>query len=125
MSEENYAFKPTPEVRSFGQLIGHVADSNYMICGAAAGEKPGAGGVEKTATTKVALQKALAESFAYCDKIYADMTDAKGMEMANFFGSQQPKLAVLAFNTSHDYEHYGNIVTYMRLKGMVPPSSQR
>lgn len=125
MSEENFAFKATPDVRSFGQLIGHVADANYMICGAAAGEKPPAGGIEKSATTKAALQKGLAESFAYCDKIYAGMTDAKGTEMVSFFGNQQPKLAVLAFNTSHDYEHYGNIVTYMRLKGMVPPSSQR
>ena len=105
MSEENYAFKPTPEVRSFGQLIGHIADADYMICGGAAGEKPAAGGVEKSATTKAALQKGLAESFAYCDKIYAGMTDAKGLEMVSFFGNQQPKLAVLGFNTSHDYEH--------------------
>ncbi len=125
VGEDNYAFKPTPEVRSFGQLIGHVADSNYMICGAAAGEKPPASSIEKSATTKAALQKGLAESFAYCDKVYASLNDAKAAEVVAFFGNQQPRIAVLAFNTSHDFEHYGNIVTYMRLKGMVPPSSQR
>ena len=125
VSEANYAFKPTPEVRSFGQLIGHVADSNYEICSAAAGEKPPVNDVEKTKTAKADLQKALAESFAYCDKVWAGVTDAKGTEMVKFFGGQQPRLAVLGFNTSHDFEHYGNIVTYMRLKGMVPPSSQR
>ena len=125
VGEDNYAFKPTPEVRSFGQLIGHVADSNYMICAAAAGEKSPASGIEKSATTKAALQKVLAEAFAYCDKVFAGMTEKKGEELVTFFGNQQPKLAVLAFNTSHDFEHYGNIVTYMRLKGMVPPSSQR
>lgn len=124
VSEANYEFKATPEVRSFGQLIGHVADANYMICAAAAGEKPPVGDIEKTKTTKADLQKALAESFAYCDTVYAAMTDMKGHEMVKFFGAEQPKLAVLAFNTSHDFEHYGNIVTYMRLKGMVPPSSQ-
>ena len=124
VTEANYAFKATPEVRSFGQLIGHVADSNYMICGAAAGEKA-PGGIEKSATTKAALQKALAESFAYCDKVYAGLTAAKAGEPVDFFGNKQPRLAVLAFNTAHDFEHYGNIVTYMRLKGMVPPSSQR
>jgi uncharacterized damage-inducible protein DinB len=125
VSEADYAFKPTPEVRSFGQLIGHVADSNYGICATAAGEKPPVGDVEKTKTAKADLQKALADSFAYCDKIWASMAGPKGMEMVKFFGGEQPRLAVLAFNTSHDFEHYGNIVTYMRLKGMVPPSSQR
>jgi uncharacterized damage-inducible protein DinB len=95
-----------------------------MICAAAAGEKSPASGIEKSATTKAALQKALAEAFAYCDKVFAGMTKEKGEELVTFFGNQQPKLAVLAFNTSHDFEHYGNIVTYMRLKGMVPPSSQ-
>jgi uncharacterized damage-inducible protein DinB len=125
VSEENYAFKPTPDVRSFGQLVAHVADANYMICSAAAGEKAPAGEVEKTKTTKVDLQKALADSFAYCDKVYAGITDVTGMQPVGFFGGQQPKIAVLAFNTNHDFEHYGNIVTYMRLKGMVPPSSQK
>lgn len=125
VGEDNYAFKPTPEVRSFGQIIGHVADANYMICAAAAGEKAPAGGIEKSATTKAALQKGLAESFAYCDKVFAGLGDAKGAELVTFFGNQQPRLAVLAFNTAHDFEHYGNLVTYMRLKGMVPPSSQR
>jgi len=125
VGEDNYAFKPTPEVRSFGQIIGHVADANYMICAAAAGEKAPAGGIEKSATTKAALQKGLAESFAYCDKVYAGLGDAKAAELVTFFGNQQPRLTVLAFNTSHDFEHYGNLITYMRLKGMVPPSSQR
>jgi uncharacterized damage-inducible protein DinB len=125
VGEDLYGFEPTPDVRSFGQLIGHVADANYMICAAAAGEKPPAGGIEKSATTKAALQKGLAESFAYCDKVFASLEGAKAAELVSFFGNQQPRLAVMAFNTAHDFEHYGNIVTYMRLKGMVPPSSQR
>ncbi len=125
MSEENYSFKPTPEVRSFGQIVGHVADANYMICAGAQGEKAPAGDVEKTKTTKAELVKAMGESFAYCDKVYAGMTEAKAIEITTFFGRQQPRLAVLAFNTSHDFEHYGNIVVYMRIKGMVPPSSQK
>jgi uncharacterized damage-inducible protein DinB len=125
MPEADYAFKPTPEVRSFGQLIAHIADANNMICGAAAGEKPAGESVEKTKTTKADLQKALADSFAYCDKVYAATTDQSGVQMASFFGGQQPKLAVLAFVSNHDFEHYGNIITYMRLKGLVPPSSQK
>ena len=124
MPESLYAFKATPDVRSFGQIVGHVADANYMICAAAAGEKPPVGDVEKTKTAKADLSKALGESFAYCDKIFASMTDAEGAKMVPFFGNQQAKLSVLAFNAAHDMEHYGNIVTYMRLNKMVPPSSQ-
>ncbi len=122
--ENLYAYKPTPEVRTFGQLFGHIADSNYEICGAAAGEKPPVEGIEKSKTAKNDLVKALADSFAYCDKLLAAMTDADGATVVNFFGNQQPKLTIMGFNTSHDFEHYGNIVTYMRLNKMVPPSSQ-
>jgi uncharacterized damage-inducible protein DinB len=124
--EAVYAFKPTPEVRSFGQIIGHVADANYMICSAAAAEKSPAGGdVEKTKTTKADLVKALGESFAYCDTVYARMNDTSGAETVKFMlGGDMAKLSILAFNTAHDFEHYGNLVTYMRLNKMVPPSSQ-
>lgn len=126
MPESNYAFKPTPEVRSFGQLIGHIADSNFQICAATAANKPPMSDVEKTKTSKADLAQALKSSFDYCDAAFAGLTtDAKAAEAVDFFGRKVPRLSVLWFNTSHDYEHYGNIVTYMRLKGMVPPSSQR
>src|SRR5262249_38207093 len=130
MPEENYAFKPSPDVRTFGQLVGHVADANYGFCSLGAGEKPPAGGVdgsnsiEKTKASKADLEKALAASFEYCDKVYAGMTDAAATQMVKMFGNDLPKLSVLEFNTHHDFEHYGNMVTYMRVKGIVPPSSE-
>ena len=121
--EDVYSFKPTPEVRSFGQLIGHVADSQFSMCAAAAGEKPTQSGIEKSATTKAALTKALNDSIAYCDKVIAGMDDTKGVEVMKFFTGPTTRHGVLSFNTAHSYEHYGNMVTYMRLKGIVPPSS--
>ena len=130
MPEEHYAFKPTPDVRSFGQLVGHLADAQYGFCAGAAGEKPPAGGfdgttsIEKTKTTKADLQKALADAFAYCDKVHAGMTDTAGAGVVKFFTGEMAKLSILEFNTHHDFEHYGNMVTYMRLKGLVPPSSE-
>jgi uncharacterized damage-inducible protein DinB len=121
-----FAFRATPDVRTFGQIIGHIADANYMICSAAAGEKsPGGGDIEKTKTTKADLSNALGESFAYCDRVFAAMTDAEGAKTVKFMmGSDMAKLSILSFNTAHDFEHYGNLVTYMRLNKMVPPSSQ-
>jgi uncharacterized damage-inducible protein DinB len=125
MSEENYAFKPTPDVRSFGQLIGHIADANFMICASATGAaNPSTGSVEKTKTSKADLSKALAESFAFCEAQFDALPAAKAGEEVSLFGSMKmPRLNALQFNTAHDFEHYGNIVTYMRIKGLVPPSS--
>ena len=122
--ESLYGFKATPEVRSFGQLFGHVADANYAICAVAAGEKNPGLNVEKTKTTKADLIAALNESFAYCEKALAATTDANGGEMRELFGMKMARLAWLSFAVSHDFEHYGNIVTYQRLNKMVPPSSQ-
>ncbi|MBI3680399.1 MAG: hypothetical protein HY235_08380 [Acidobacteria bacterium] len=64
------------------------------------------------------------EAFAYCDEVYSTMTDAKAVETVKFLGRDRPKLLIQNFNTSHNNEHYGNIVTYMRIKGLVPPSSE-
>lgn len=125
VSEDLYSFKPTPDVRSLGQLIGHIADAQFGICSTAAGEKPPQSGIEKSATTKAALSKALADSVAYCDRVIAGMDDKKGMEVIKFFTGPSTRLGVLGFNTAHSYEHYGNLVTYMRLKGIVPPSSEK
>lgn len=124
MPEEHYAFKPSPDVRTFGQLVAHAADANHMICSMAVGGKPPAESVEKTKTSRADLQKALADSFAACDAAFAAMDDKKGTELVKFFLGEQPRLSVLSFNTAHDFEHYGNMVTYLRMKGLVPPSSE-
>lgn len=122
--ENLYAFKATPEVRSIGQLLGHIADSHFSICAAAAGEKPPQSGIEKSKTTKADLSKALADSSAYCNTVLDGMNDQKGMEVIKFFTGPTPRLMVLGFNVAHSYEHYGNLVTYMRLNKIVPPSSE-
>lgn len=121
--ENLYAFKATPEVRSIGQLIGHIADSQFSMCAAAAGEKAPQGGIEKSKTAKADLTKALNDSIAYCNTVIDGMNDQKGMEVIKFFTGPTPRLFVLAFNVAHSYEHYGNLVTYMRLNKIVPPSS--
>jgi uncharacterized damage-inducible protein DinB len=124
MPEENYGFKPTPEVRSFGQIVGHVADAQYMFCALAQGEPNPAKQIEKTKTSKADLVAALKDAVAYCNKTYDGMTDAKGSEMTRFMSFNMAKLTVLSLNTAHDDEHYGNMVTYLRIKGIVPPTSE-
>lgn len=123
MPEENYSFKPVPEVRSFGQLVGHVADAQYFFCSNAAGEAPPVSGIEKTKTTKADLVAALKAAVEYCNKVYGGMTDAKGAKLTKFMNFDMATMTVLSANTAHTYEHYGNMVTYMRLKGIVPPTT--
>jgi uncharacterized damage-inducible protein DinB len=123
MPDTDYGFKPTPAVRSFGEIVGHLANDHYLICSGAKGEKnPSATDFEKT-TGKAALVKALNESIAYCDAVFKDMDDKKAVEVVELFGSKFARLAALNINTDHSSEHYGNLVTYLRLKGVVPPSS--
>ena len=126
VTEADYSFKPTPDVRSFGELVGHVANANYMICAMALGEKsPSTVNIEKTVTSKADLEKALADAVAYCDGVLAKLTAAQAVEEVKFFTGPTPRLGVLSFNNSHNMEHYGNMVTYMRLKNITPPSSER
>ncbi|MBZ5522308.1 MAG: DinB family protein [Acidobacteriia bacterium] len=123
MPEENYNFKPTDAVRSYGQILGHVADSQYMFCSIVLGEKNPAPKIEQTRTSKADLIAALKDAFAYCDKAYDGMTDASATQMVKL-GGDTPKLGVLTINNMHTMEHYGNLVTYMRMKNIVPPTSE-
>jgi uncharacterized damage-inducible protein DinB len=124
MPEENYGFKPTDAVRSFGQVVGHVADAQYIFCSIVRGEKNPALKIEQTKTSKSDLIAALNDAFAYCDKAYDSMTDASATQMVKLMGGDTPKLGALATNNVHMVEHYGNLVTYMRMKNIVPPTSE-
>ena len=124
MPEEHYAFQPTPEVRTFGQLVGHVANASYMICATATGQtNPNQTNFENS-TSKAELVRAVTDALTYCDAAYM-MGDEDAKAIVSLFGRDQTKMSVLALNAVHDWEHYGNMVTYMRMKGLVPPSSQR
>ena len=131
MPADEYAFRPTPELRTFGQIIGHMIQSNFFFCSQVAGEKsPATGGYERI-TDKAALVKALNDSLVYCDRVYAATTDAtfiQSMQIANVVGTGSTNTvrgAVLMYNVAHNNEHYGNLAVYMRLKGHVPPSTAR
>ena len=126
MPEENYGFQPTPEVRTFAQLLGHIADGYTLVCASALGEPLPADirENEKTKTTKAQLIAALTKTSDYCDRAHVQLSGPKGAEMMDWFGSKHPRVSVLFFNSSHAWEHYGNVVTYLRLKGIVPPSSE-
>jgi len=125
LDEDLYAFRPTEEVRSMGEILAHIAGAQFTFCSSAAAESnPNSENFEETRTTKAGIVEALEMGFAYCEGVYAGMTDAKGAGEASFFGNPNTPFGILAFNSAHNYEHYGNLVTYMRLNGITPPSSR-
>jgi uncharacterized damage-inducible protein DinB len=132
MPEENYGLRPgtQEEVRTFGQQVGHVANFNYLWCSQAKGEKnPNAGKNLEKLTTKAEFMKAASDAFAYCDPVYAALTDASGTEtiditQENGRQTRNLRMALLILNYGHNNEIYGSIVTSMRMKNIVPPASE-
>lgn len=123
-SEADYAWKPVATVRSIGEMIGHVAGAQYLICAAALGDPPrDEDEVERSAKTKAALVAALKASNDYCAKAYAQ-ADAGLQAKTNLFGSESTRFGALVLNATHNGEHYGNLITYLRIRGEVPPSSR-
>ena len=133
-TEADYKFKPqgtAADIRTFGGILAHVAGASFVYCAAAKGvDSPHAEDeFEKGATTRAAIMKAVNDAMTYCDAIYNSYTDAQLSEMGNapFAATKTPapRIQALLGNISHLNEHYGNLVTYFRLKGLVPPSSRR
>ena len=119
MPDDAYSFKATPEVRPFGANIAHIADSALRACSGVNGEqKTGTAG---TKTAKADIVAALKEAFAECDKAWDSVHDPLEMTTG---ARPRTKLGALAGNTAHTEEEYGYNAVYMRLKGIVPPSSE-
>ena len=126
MPQAEYGFKPSPDVRTFAQQVAHVADDQYNLCAPARGEtrKAAYTAIEDAMTQKVELVAALKDAFAYCDAAYDALTDTNGA-MAAPSGKRSTRFGMLNWNVWHTREHYGNVVVYLRMKGLVPPSSER
>lgn len=130
--EELYGLRPGPqtEVRTFGQIIGHLANFNYLWCSQAKGEKnPSEGKDLEKLSSKADLTKALGDAFAYCDGVYGSLTDASAQQVVeitqeNGSKARMNRVSLLVLNYGHNNEHYGNLVTYMRIKSIVPASSE-
>lgn len=122
--EDELGFRPAPTVRSLGQILGHVADVHFIACSIGLGEEnPNPASVEQANPGRDGLLDALRRSYALCDRAYAQ-ADAAVTAPAELFGQPTTRFHALNLNVSHDFEHYGNLVTYLRLRGRVPPSSQ-
>jgi uncharacterized damage-inducible protein DinB len=121
---DQYGFRPAPEVRSFGEVLGHVGNFVYASCGSLKGEpNPNKVNLEKASAEAVAA--GVRSAFAYCDTVVAAMTEETAFEPVLRGQRHSARIVPLFSMVAHANEHYGNLVTYMRLKGVVPPSTER
>jgi uncharacterized damage-inducible protein DinB len=118
MQESKYGYRPTKDVRSFAEILTHVADISYILCSNAKGEAPPAMAAGKGSKTEIIAY--LKGAFGYCDGVYSGFTDAHLNDPADFFGFKTNKMFLLTQVGNHDALHYGNLVTYLRLNGLVP-----
>jgi uncharacterized damage-inducible protein DinB len=118
MPESKYSYRPTKDVRSFAEILTHVGDISYILCSNAKGEATP--GMTAAKGSKAEIMAYVKGAFAYCDGVYSGFTDAHLNAPADFFGFKTNKMFILTQVGNHDALHYGNLVTYMRLNGVVP-----
>lgn len=124
MPAENYSFKPTPDIRSFARVVNHVTEAQNHVCGAANKTTDAPKPPAETAD-KAAIVDALKASFAECDKAYAGLTDANMADMLAMGPMTRTRISALWSNVAHDNEQYATLSLYLRLKGLVPPTSEK
>lgn len=122
--EEDYSFRPTPDIRTFAEVLNHIAGSQMHTCSALLGSAMTYSAPGENAS-KATVAAALKASFDECDRAYESMTDAAATQMVKSYRGDVPKLAALMMNVNHDTDEYGVLTVYMRLKGIVPPSTAR
>jgi uncharacterized damage-inducible protein DinB len=123
MPAEDFSFKATPDIRTYAQMFTHVAQAQESICGLIAGTATATRPVESKAATKDEVRTVIKKSFDDCDAAYASVTDANMNEVSGTGYFRGTKLGNMWKNTAHNNEMYGQMVIYMRLKGIVPPST--
>lgn len=134
MPEDKYSFAPTngefKGVRTFAQQVKHVAAVNYIIAAAILEEKPpvelGGENGPDSIKSKADILKFLKDSFAYQHKAMNFLTDANlvGTVKAPFGDSKASRLGLATLSIAHPFDHYGQMVEYLRMNGIVPPASR-
>jgi len=125
MPEADYQYKPTPEIRSFARVVNHVTEAQFHTCTTLNGTKFDPKSVPSDTADKATVIAGLKASFDECDKAYGALTDANITELLGAGPVKRSRIGSAWGNVSHDNEQYAELSTYLRLKGLVPPTSEK
>jgi uncharacterized damage-inducible protein DinB len=126
MPAENFQFRPTPDIRTFARVVNHITEAQLHSCGAANHTAADAlAKVPAETADKAVIVEALKASYAECDKAFAALTDANLSEMLAAGTAKRSRIGLMWGTVSHDNEQYATLALYLRLKGLVPPSSEK
>jgi len=124
MPPESYSFRPVPELRTFAQLVGHIAEAQYIACSLVRGQDYQPRQIDRL-VAKDELVPALEAAVGFCRESWNRLVPGQLADPITLFGQKRTKLGTMDIATAHAFEHYGNMVTYLRMKGIVPPSSAK
>lgn len=125
MPEADFQFKPTADIRTYARIVNHVTEAQFRTCSTLNGTKPDPKAVPSDTGTKAEILAGLKASFAECDKAYGALTDANITEPMSFGPAKRTRIGAAYGNISHDNEQYAELSTYLRLKGIAPPTSEK
>ena len=125
MPAEDFGYKPTPEIRSYARVINHITEAQFHTCTTLNGTAFDKASVPSDTATKEVIVAALKASFAECDKAYGALTDTNILEVGTMGPMKRTHIGLAWGNVSHDNEQYAELSTYLRLKGLVPPTSEK
>jgi hypothetical protein len=125
MPEADYQYKPTPEIRTYARVVNHITEAQFHTCTTLNGGTFDKASVPSDTATKDVIVAALKASFAECDKAYGALTDATISELLTAGQGKRSRIGMAWGNVSHDNEQYAELSTYLRLKNLVPPTSEK
>ena len=125
MPEADFQYKPTPEIRTFARIVNHVTEAQFHTCSALSGATFDPKSVPSDTADKATVIAGLKASFAACDTAYAALTDATMTEVLTLGPVKRSRIGLAWGNVSHDNEQYAELSTYLRLKGLVPPTAEK
>ena len=125
MPEADYQYKPTPDIRTYARIVNHVTEAQFHICSAMNGTAFDPKSVPSDTADKATVIAGLKASFAACDQAYGSLTDATVAETVTLGAGKRSRIGLAWGNVSHDNEQYAELSTYLRLKGLVPPTAEK
>ena len=125
MPEADFQYRPTPEIRTYAKIINHITMAQMRTCNALNGTTFDPKSMPSDTADKATILAGLKASFDVCDRAYGALTDGQLIDVVTVGPASRSRIGAAWGNVSHDNEQYAELSTYLRLKGLVPPTAEK